>query len=133
MSPDLYSGFMLSIDRVAAILALLTVVASGLASFCPPPEKAGMPCCDRRARCAFGIGASSCCTASPSTPFGPWPAVQARSLPPAARTAGQAVLGAYDPENALSRPVARRVAGTWHPPGRDGSVPLFILNASILR
>lgn len=105
MSPDLYSGFMLSIDRVAAILALLTVVTSGLASFCPPPEKEGMPCCDRRAR----------------------------SLLLAARTAGQAVLGAFDQVNALPEPVARRVAGTWHPPGRDGSVPLFLLNASLLR
>lgn len=116
---------------VVAALALLT--AGGPALYCAQAAAHAMPCCKTSTPCDLGMKAGPFCTLDPA-PGSPEKTAAAgiRSAasgpdkrPPAAALETAAPAGGL---LALAR--ADRL---WYPPAHDGSPPLFLRNASILR
>ncbi len=104
----------------------------GVAPFCPPASVPEMPCCSPTSHCDAGMKSAGCCRVEPSP---------ATSHPQTLQRAAQV----YDPRAAL--PVAALEAGSASPahaasagtascsplPAHFDPVPLYLLNASILR
>ncbi|MBI1949787.1 MAG: hypothetical protein HYS34_00290 [Acidobacteria bacterium] len=118
------------LSRVA-VLALFT--AGGPALYCAQASARAMPCCKTSTRCDLGMKAAACCTVDPA------PGFPERTAGAGIRTAGPgpekrsqaATLGTPAPAGG---PIALALADHLrYPPPRDGSVPLYLRNASILR
>ena len=119
--------------RVLLTALLLTVLAPPApAASCPMQGKVAAPCCASDASCDMSLRtAGGCCRIE---------TVSAAQRPAAVRAAGKnlddrpdaAVMVAAGPV-AIDLPGETGTPGTGAPPGFRPSVPLYILNASILR
>jgi hypothetical protein len=118
--------------RILLIALLVTVLAPPApAPACPMEGMTGAPCCASDASCGMSLTTAGCCRVEP---------VKGTQRPSVARAGGKdhddrpdaAVLVAAAPA-AIPQigPAARPDTGA--PPGARHPVPLYILNASILR
>jgi len=113
-----------------AVLALFT--AGGPALYCAQASAHAMPCCKTSTRCDLGMKAAACCTIDPV------PGSPEKTAGAGIRTAGpgpekRLQAQALETPSTASGPIAlARADRLWYPPSRDGSVPLFLRNASIL-
>lgn len=114
-----------------AFLALFT--AGGPALYCARASAHAMPCCKTSTRCDLGMKAAACCTVDPAPGSSEKTAgALTRSAAPGPEKRLQAQ--ALETTSTASGPIAlARADRLWYPPSRDGSVPLFLRNASILR
>jgi hypothetical protein len=117
----------------ASVLVLSALVALGaVAPICAATQVTKpMPCCASASHCAAGTTTlARCCRMSPSSPQGqPLPRADAQSGWRLMKTTGAVVgadsIGATLRLAAAALPVPR--------PARDGTVPIFLLNATLLR
>ena len=114
-----------------AVLALFT--AGGPALYCAQASAHAMPCCKTSTRCDLGMKAAACCTVDPA-PGSPEKTAAAgirTGAPGPEKRSQAATLGTSAPADG---PIALALADRlWYPPARDGSVPLYLRNVSILR
>ncbi len=123
------------IGRVlAAFLALLALLmAGGGSAFCMPAGGGDMPCCKSGRPCVPGMKQANCCRFVPATP-GHVPAAVETALP--SKVSHDEMKGAILAEVVpISSPLAE-VAPEASPsplPQRSPPVPIYVLNASLLR
>jgi len=116
-------------SRGVVIMAIAGFVAlAGVAPFCPPAQAHAMPCCDAPdSHCGASLRATSCCRVEPGsmTPMAPG----ARLVPPPGPLAIDLMA------MSLPRPVLYAASSSMLDglPNLRDPVPLFLLNASLLR
>jgi hypothetical protein len=117
--------------RILLIALLVTVLAPPApAPACPMEGMTGAPCCASDASCGVSLTTAGCCRMEP---------VKGTQPPSAARAGGKDHDGRPDAAVLASASVSVPRIGpaphsdTGAPPGARHPVPLYILNASILR
>ncbi len=91
-----------------------------------------MPCCNSTARCPAGMLVAPCCAGQPAQAADPSQALETGITKPARDGGGS--LPCESPHAAAPRiAVLVRVSRAAHEPGSVDHVPLYILNAAILR
>ncbi len=115
-------------------LQLPLLTAGGPAIYCAQARVHAMPCCKTSTPCNVGMKASACCTLDP-TPASPGKTTGAEVRSAASSLEKRHAAEALEtPAPAARRggPLAR-ADRLWYLPAHDGSAPLYLRNASILR
>lgn len=116
----------------AFVIAALLLSAGGPA-FCVPATRGSMPCCKSAESCGAGMKAADCCRLVPAAPTQAPAAVEASLVVKISRQGTQGAAH-VDPAQDVLAPAL--VPAQASPPPfllRDSSVPLYILNTSLLR
>jgi hypothetical protein len=121
--------------NVAAFLTLAALLmAGGGSAFCTPASTGAMPCCKSAQPCGPGLKQADCCRFVPASPahapVATETTLQAKVLRDEAKGIALAVLAGS--AAALAAPVAPQNSPPPLPQ-RESSVPLYILNTSLLR
>lgn len=92
-----------------------------------------MPCCDSSSGCAAGMLVAPCCAGQPDQAADPSPALETAIAKRPLRngTASLPCEPTLDDPSGIAELI--RTSRASHVPGRIDRVPLYILNASILR
>ena len=120
---------------VAGLTAAALFLGGGASAFCTPAPRGAMECCKpaKAKSCAPGMKGADCCRVAPAS-GGPAPAAVETILP--GKTSRDEMKADVSVEAAFSGLPAKEVSPEASPPPlpiRSSSVPLYILNTSILR
>ena len=120
---------------LSAFLTLAAILmAGGGSAFCTPASTGVMPCCKSAQPCGPGLKQAECCRFVPAPPAHAPVAVETTLQPKVSRDEAKGVTLAeiIGGPSALAAEVAPQVS----PPPllhRESSVPIYVLNASLLR